>query len=243
MEQGFLHLDIVLLGLAAGFIIYRLANVLGRKTGHERERFNPYAGGPKAKPGAEPERTGAAAKPARNPEGDARSTPGSAPRPIQDPFADIAPKGSPLARALTEIQLADRNFEAKTFLAGARMAYEMIVTAFARGDKRELEPLLAEDVEREFFAVIDGRAQRGEHVDLSFVGIRTAEITEAALQGRLAEITVRVVSEIISCTKNADGAVIEGDPVTIVEVRDLWTFSRDTRGSDPNWQLVSARPA
>jgi predicted lipid-binding transport protein (Tim44 family) len=228
MSGGFQYFDIVFLAIIAGFVLYRLSAVLGRRTGQERPRYNPYAG---AKPES---RDGAL------------SLPKPAPLPKRVPAEEAVPaaaKGSPLARSLNDLQSADRSFNPDQFLAGARIAYEMIVTAFAKGDRRGLKSLLSDEVYRDFDAAIAAREGRGETVESHFVGIKSAELVDAALKGREAELTLLIVSEIISFTKNADGAVIEGDPTTVQEIRDQWTFGRDTRASDPNWKLVAAHPA
>jgi predicted lipid-binding transport protein (Tim44 family) len=229
MDNGFQHLDIVFIAIVAALVLYILSSVLGRRTGQERQRYNPYVGGKDAR------------------EGDVVSLPKPVPAPKgaagTDGLAAIAPKGSPLAAALTEIQLADRSFNPEGFLAGSRTAYEMVVTAFAKGDRRALKGLLSDEVYKNFEDAIVAREGRGESVDSHFIGIKTAEILEACLKGRIAELTVRFVCELISFTKNADGAVIEGDPTQVHEVRDQWTFARDTRASDPNWKLVAAHPA
>ncbi len=229
MDGGFGHLDILILAVLAGFFLIRLANVLGRRTGHERQRFNPYSGTGKSKAPVDVDGKPIPVPAVTAPERRAR-------------VGDIAPQGSPLARALTEIGIADRQFDADSFLAGAKLAYEMIITAFAKGEGDTLKNLLGPEVLRDFEGMIAERDKRDEFLDQRFVGMRNAEITEAHLEGRAAEITVRFLAELISCTKNAEGAVIEGDPTAVREVRDLWTFARDTRSSDPNWRLVATHP-
>lgn len=225
--QGF---DIVFLALVAGFVLYRLASVLGRRTGHEREHTNPYAEAPKpAAPGKGEDK------------GESASAPAPSARPAELAIEAIAPKGSPLARALTELQIADRGFNPDDFLAGARTAYEMIVTAFAQGDRRTMKPLLSEEVYHGFDEALAARETRGERVEMTFVGLRNAQIADVELKDTQAEIDVRFVSEAITCTKNADGAVIEGDPTAVHETRDLWTFSRNIKSSDPNWTLVATQ--
>jgi predicted lipid-binding transport protein (Tim44 family) len=124
-------------------------------------------------------------------------------------------------------------------LEGAKMAYEMIVSAFAQGDKEALRPLLAPEVFASFTAVIDGRKKRGETQQSKLVGIRTAEIQAAELEGSIANITVQFVSEFITATIGPKGEVLEGDPNRIQDITDIWAFERDVKMRDPNWKLVA----
>jgi predicted lipid-binding transport protein (Tim44 family) len=140
---------------------------------------------------------------------------------------------------LKTIVSADRNFDAEHFLAGAKAAYEMIVTAFAQGDRGSLRQLLGNEVLEGFNAALDERDSRGETVETTFVGMEKAEITEASLKGGLAQVTVRFVSQLISVTRDKAGTVVDGDPAKVVEVTDVWTFARELRSRDPNWKLVA----
>ena len=144
-----------------------------------------------------------------------------------------------LRRGLEAIAENDAAFDPDTFLEGARMAYEMIVTGFADGDKATLRNLLAPEVYDSFAAVIDERRERGETVQASFVGIETARITEAGMQGDEAHVTVDFVSQMVSATLGKSGEVIDGDPEEVAEVTDRWTFARSVRSDDPNWNLVA----
>ncbi len=167
-------------------------------------------------------------------------------RQSETPTADIPSAASDdtgLNEALARIAQADRSFEVGNFLAGARTAYEMIVTAFAKGDRDTLKPLLNSDVFESFDAAISERERRGQSREVNLVAINRAAITEAEFDGNEAEITVTFVSEQISITKNDAGAVIQGDPATVRQVTDIWTFARDTRARDPNWQLVATAAA
>ena len=119
------------------------------------------------------------------------------------------------------------------------MAYEMIVMAYADGDRRTLKNLLSREVYDGFVAAISEREGRAEKVQSSFVGIDRAEIANAGMKGTEAHVTMRVVSQLVSATRNAAGEVIDGDPETVAEVKDVWTFARDTRSRDPNWKLVA----
>ena len=121
---------------------------------------------------------------------------------------------------------------------GAKVAYEMIVTAFADGDRKLLRNLLSPEVYQGFDTAITDREKRGERMQSSFVGIDDARVVSAELKGTEAYVTLRIVSQLISAVLKPDGTVADGDPETVVEVRDVWTFARDTRSRDPNWKLV-----
>lgn len=218
-------IDIIILGALAAFIIWRLWGALGRREGHE----NPTEGyGGRGAPASH--RTG---------NDNVVKMPGARDHAEPADISAIAPEGSELAQGLTEVQLADRRFDPVTFLSGARQAYEMIVTAFAAGDRGELRPLLSDDVFDDFDRAIRAREAEGKTVEMTFVGLDEAEISAAVMRGRMAEVTVKFVSEIISLTKNEDGIVIDGDPTTQRKVTDVWTFARDTSSADPNWLLMA----
>ena len=119
------------------------------------------------------------------------------------------------------------------------MAYEMIVTGFADGDKRALKGLLSREVYENFASAIDDRAGRGEKVQASFVGIEKADIKGAELAKDEAQITVKFVSQMISATLDKDEEVIDGDLQEVAEVIDVWTFARPVKSRDPNWKLVA----
>ena len=140
----------------------------------------------------------------------------------------------------------DRNFDPDPFLAGAGRAYEMIVTAFADGDKRTLKDLLTRDVYDGFLAAISDRDARGEKVDQTFVGIKKSEIAAAEVTNGIASITVRFVSELITAVRGPSGDVLSGDPQKVSEVTDVWTFSRDVSSrralDNPNWKLEETQP-
>jgi predicted lipid-binding transport protein (Tim44 family) len=147
---------------------------------------------------------------------------------------------------LLAINKSDRNFDPDPFLQGAKQAYEMIVLAFASGDRKALKDLLSRDVYDGFTAAIGEREARGELVDQQFVGIKKADIVGAEVQNGAASVTVRFFSELITATRDQAGAIIGGDPQKITEVTDIWTFSRDVSSrralDNPNWKLVETQP-
>jgi predicted lipid-binding transport protein (Tim44 family) len=213
-------IGIVLIAMVAGIILFRLYTVLGRRTGNEREsreRLRRIGGdAPSAADNvvALPDRSGTAVE-------------------------KQAPADDPVARGLMDIKLADRRFETEHFLEGARQAYHMIVVAFAARDRATLRPLLSGEVYSAFDKVMRDREERNETVIYSFVAFHNVRIAHAELKGRSAEITVEFDAQFTSATSDANGAVIEGDLQAVRDVADVWTFSRDTRASDPNWTLIA----
>ena len=151
----------------------------------------------------------------------------------------VAEAGSPLAAGLDAVAGTDAEFDAKHFLTGARAAYEMIVNAFAEGDRRTLKNLLSREVYDGFDAAIGEREKRGDTVESRFVSIDNAEITAAELRGRNAQITVRFQSKLVSATRNKAGEVIDGNAEKVTDVTDVWTFARDLSSRDPKWKLVA----
>lgn len=224
------YLDIIFFGILAVFLIFQLWTVLGRRTGHEGQPRDTLRRDKQSQtPLSTDDKNAPVPARAAAPGEDASRTNSQ----IKSQFS-----GS-LAQVLTDIELADRSFIPEEFLSGAKGAYEIIVTGFANGDKATLKPLLSDDVFDQFEQVIDQRERAVQIVESSFVGIRSAELSAATLNGSIAEISVKFVSELISVTKDADGAVIEGDPNQVRDVRDVWTFARDVSSRDPNWVLIA----
>ncbi|HWD26720.1 MAG TPA: Tim44/TimA family putative adaptor protein [Rhizomicrobium sp.] len=215
------YLEILFLAVVAAGILFRLYTVLGRRTGHEPppEPFRLSSGEPQTAPKETP--------------------PKDALLPPQGGGGELPPPSDPAARGLLDIKLADRMFETDHFLAGAKSAYETIVTAFARGDRAALKPLLSTEVFAAFEQVIAAREVKGQHVEFTFVGFKDVKIVHAALKNRAAEVTVAIGAQFISATLDAGGAVIEGDTKSVRDVTDVWTFCRDTKARDPNWLLVA----
>jgi len=227
--SGFL--TIVMFLAIAVFVFLRLMSVLGKRTGHEQD---PMARRPMPREQVD-ERGGddnVVSLPDRGPYQPTGPS-------VEDQIDRAARQGTPLHDGLTAICAQDPGFAPKDFVEGAKAAYEMIVTAFAAGNKAELEPLLAKDVYDSFEEVIDMRASRNLRAETQVIGFREAVIEEAGLNGSVAEVRVKFVTEMITVTRNEDGAVVDGHPNTVSEVTDHWTFERDVQNDDPNWQLVS----
>jgi predicted lipid-binding transport protein (Tim44 family) len=227
---------IIFLALAI-FIFARLRSVLGQRTGRERPPYDPYSARDAAKPAASRDRDKVVSLPGRA-EPVSRPEPDTS-APSAERWAGVAAAGSASAAGLEAIAKADRDFDAGHFMAGAKTAYEMIVSAFAEGDRRGLKNLLAKDVFEGFANAIAEREERGETMESRFVSIDKAEIIGAELKGKSAQVTIRFVSQLISVTRNRNGEVVDGNPDRVTDVTDIWTFARDVGSRDPNWKLIA----
>ena len=232
MGNGFQFIDIILFGMVAAFLVLRLRSVLGRRNGHEGRPANPFLRRHREEQAGD--NVGHLPDHSDGPvENEAESE-------VED-VATTSDADLALANGISEIKQADRRFDLQEFLTGARMAFEMILAAFAAGNKDQLKGLLSPEVFANFELAIRDRESSGEVLDDTLVGIRAADIVEAYVEGRAANVTVKFVSDQVSAVRNEKGDVIQGDPDRISEVTDFWTFARDAGARDPNWTLVATR--
>ncbi len=152
---------------------------------------------------------------------------------------NYADNNAELAQGLSEIIKADTNFGPKSFMDGAISAYEMVVVAFAEGDRKTLKMILDKPVYEGFESAIEEREKRDEKIDFTFVGFSKVKMSNAELDAKTASVTIEYAAQVVSATKNGDGKLIDGDEEAIVNIADEWTFSRNTKSRDPNWKLVS----
>ena len=194
MSSQFGFIDIILLAMFAGFIILRLRNILGRKTGHQGKSMDRYF---------------------------ART----------QVLKDIENNDA--------IKSGNVDEEAKEqFLKGAVVAYEQIITSFAKGDKKSLKLLLGKEMFSDFSDVIDERNKKNIKYETTFIGIKSSKVLEFKKIENIYKVTVKFVSEIITCVKDKNNQVIEGNPDTIKTVNDVWKFSKNMWSQDPTWYLV-----
>lgn len=234
----FLDIYTVVFIALAIFVIFRLRAVLGERTGSERPPFDPFQ---RPEPPKQADDGKVVQLPTANRPVPPREDQPAAPVGPDEALKGIADPASPLGQGLKAVMAAEPAFEPKSFLMGARAAYEMIVLAFARGDRRSLKDLLSKDVYEGFVGAIEEREARGEKVDTTFVSIDKSEIIDAALKGRTVSVTVRIASKLITATRDQSGAVIDGNPEKIADLFDVWTFAREAGARDPNWRLVSTQ--
>jgi predicted lipid-binding transport protein (Tim44 family) len=226
MDNGFQFIDIIFFAMLAAFLVLRLRGVLGRRDGHEGGHRDPFTQGRKQEPADDTI--------IRLP--DANGAPTEA-----EPVADDDTPVDALTEGIAAIRAADRGFDPTELVSGARVAFEMILGAYASGDSKALKPLLSNEVFANFDMSIREREKAGETMEDTLIGIKTADVVEAYLEGRVAQVTVKFVSEQVNVIRDAEGKVVDGDPNAVVEVTDFWTFAKDTKSRDPNWTLVATR--
>ena len=192
-QIGFI--DIILLAMFAGFIILRLRNILGRRTGHQGK-----------------------------------------------PMGKYFPKGMEVLKDIENneaIRTGQVDEEVKKqFLKGAEIAYEQIITSFAKGDKKSLKGLLEKQMFTRFSEVIDERKNKQLKYETTFIGLKSSKVIEFKKIENIYRVTVNFVSEIITCVKDKNNQIIEGNPDTIKTVNDVWKFSKNMWSQDPTWYLV-----
>ena len=195
MGNHFGFIDIILLAMFAGFIILRLRNILGRKTGHQGK-----------------------------------------------PMTSYFPKGMEVLKDIENNQaIKEGNVDEeakKQFLKGADVAYEQIITFFAKGDKKSLKSLLGEGLFNDFSEVIDNRKKKELKYETTYIGLKSSKILEFKKIENVYKVTVDFVSEIITCVKDRNNQIIEGNPDIIKTVNDVWKFSKNMWSQDPTWYLV-----
>ena len=228
---------IIFLALAV-FIFLRLRNVLGQRTGAERPPFDRAA------------RDIVQSAPDNNvvpmpgaPIDPAPSAPSAEVLPAADRWKGLTEPGTPLAAGLDAIVAQDSSFDPRHFITGAKGAYEMIVLAFANGDRRALKDLLSSEVFDSFDSVIKLREKNEQKTETRFVSIDKAELVGAEVRDRTAQLSVRFVSQMISVTRDKAGAVVDGSADKVSDITDVWTFARDVTSRDPNWKLVGTGSA
>ena len=195
MSSHFGFIDIILLAMFAGFIILRLRNILGRRTGHQSK-----------------------------------------------PVGKYFPKGMEVLKDIENNEaIKTGNVDAATkekFLKGAEIAYEQIITSFAKGDKKSLKRLLEKQMFTRFSEVIDERKNKKLKYETTFIGLKSSKVLEFKKIENIYKVTVNFVSEIITCVKDSNNKVIEGNPDIIKTVHDVWKFSKNMWSQDPTWYLV-----
>tara|TARA_A100001011_G_scaffold374294_1_gene434623 strand:- start:2287 stop:2907 length:621 start_codon:yes stop_codon:yes gene_type:complete len=194
MSNNFGYIDIILLGMIAGFIILRLRSILGRKTGHETKIYPTFS---------------------------------------EKKFNIPKNEVKPVKQNHEVLEGKDK----KEFLKGAEIAYETILTSFAKGDNTKLKTLLTSSMAKNFFEAIEARNKENIKSDFTFIGVKESNVEKYEKIKDDLFATVKFVAEVISSKKDQNGKVIEGNPDKIKFVTDVWKFTKNIRNSSPNWYL------
>jgi predicted lipid-binding transport protein (Tim44 family) len=230
---------IIFLALAV-FIFLRLRSVLGQRTGNERPPYDRAARN--LVQGAQ-DNNNVVPMPGAVVDQQAPLAPTADVVPPTDRWKGLAEPGTALAQGLDAIAAQDSSFDPRHFLSGARSAYEMIVLAFANGDRRALKDLLSSEVYDSFDSAIRDREKHEQKTETRFVSIDKAELASAETRDRSAQLTVRFVSQMVSVTRDKAGTIVDGNPDKVTDITDVWTFARDVTSRDPNWKLVGTGSA
>lgn len=221
MSEGIPYADILILALIAGFILLRLRSVLGSKSNDD-----PFLRPPA--PSSQEPIVRLEDRALKNKLKEAEP----------DEYVQSLESGSDIAAALAAIKAKDALFSASEFLRGARMAYEMVFDAFAKGDKQTLSMLLAATPLKAFTDVIDHRPLEENDEEITLVSTKARDITHASLQGSVARLSVQFESEQVIVKRNSKGDIVEGDPSEIHHIEDEWVFERDITSKNPNWKII-----
>ncbi len=221
--QGLQFFDLFIFAMIAAFLVLRLHRVLGRRTGDHPPPEHRRRDAGEVIP--LPDRNGQ-----RDEADEETLEEGGAPPPPPPPRRRLA--------GMTQIKIADPGFNEGQFVDGARYAFETILEAYASGDKHSLKALLAGSVYEGFAEEIDRREKAGESLETTLVSFILADIVGAEMASHKAQLTVKFLTEQVNVLRDSEGGVIDGDAVTVAKITDIWTFVRDTRSSDLNWQLI-----
>ena len=127
------------------------------------------------------------------------------------------------------------------FIKGAKIAYETIIVSFANGNLKDLKPLLDKKIFIEFSEAINERKSKKLKSETTFIGIKSAKIKNFSEINSIYHVTVDFISELITCTKNPENEVIDGNPDKIKIVSDTWKFIKDKKNKNPNWFLAETQ--
>ena len=235
-------LDLIFFAVVAVFLGWKLYTVLGRRTGNERS-IDPFAPkpGPASNgnaPSAEPASRAPRLAGSANEDAPARDERAVLPREQRQLEALIAQSPESARKGLEAIRAADPEFDPVSFLAGSKIAFDMILNAFAAGDANALKPLLAPDVFQQFSAAITDRQRGKQTLKTTLVGILSLELLDAEMKGPDARVKLKFTSQQVNVTQDTVGRIVEGHPNEVATITDIWTFSRPVTARDPNWVLI-----
>ena len=216
------YIDILILAMVAIFIINRLRNTLGKKTGNEHDIADKFTRGGKSNlKESSPDKVSKANFEEVN----------------QENSQQIFHENPGISNELSKIHKIDPSFTVDEFIIGAKKAFEFIINKYSDENIKPLKKLLSADIFKMFDKQINNRAKKNENLDVSIIGIKEAKIEAASIKSSIASIKVKFSSEQVQVIKNDKGKIVSGDGNQILSIVESWFFSKDLKRKDPNWIL------
>ena len=215
------YIDILILAMIAVFIINRLRNVLGKKTGNESDIVEKFTQKKNTYKESEPD-----------------SISNQKTSKLDNSINKTLHSNKKINSAINEILKIDNNFEINSFCDGAKKAFEFILTEYSNNNLKSLEKLVSKNIYKAFENQINLRSKKNEELEITVISVKNPEIKGANLEKKhIAYFKLLFESEQVQITKNSKGEIIDGDNNQILQIREIWTFSKNLKSSDPNWIL------
>ncbi len=215
------YIDILILAMVAVFIINRLRNTLGKKTGNEHDIANKFTRGKSDLKESSPDKVSKA----------------SADQINMKNSKQVFHENPSISNELSKIHKTDPSFTIDEFIEGAKKAFEFIINKYSDENIKPLKNLLSADIFKMFDKQINSRAKKNENLDVNIIGIKEAKIEDVSIRSSVASIKVKFISEQVQVIKNDKGKIISGDGNQILSIVESWFFSRNLKRKDPNWIL------
>ena len=215
------YIDILILAMIAIFIINRLRNVLGKKTGNESDIVEKFTQRKSAFKESEPDSIS-----------DEKVTK------LDHKIEKTFHSNKKINSVINEIIKLDNNFEINSFFEGAKKAFEFILTEYSNNNLKVLEKLVNKNIYKEFENQINLRTDKNEELEITVISVKNPEIKSVNLEKKYtAYFKLLFNSEQVQITKNSKGDIIDGDSNQILQIKEIWTFSKNLKSKDPNWTL------
>ena len=215
------YIDILILAMIAVFIINRLRNVLGKKTGNESDIVEKFTQRKNTFNESEPD-----------------SVSNQKVAKLNNNVKKNLHSNKKINSVINEILKIDDKFEISSFCSGAKKAFEYILTEYSSNNLKALERLVSKNIYKAFEDQINMRAKNKEKLEITVISVKDPEIKSVNLEKKyIAYFKLLFDSEQVQVTKNSNDEVIDGDSNQILQIKEIWTFSKNLKSKDPNWIL------
>ena len=219
--NNFPYIDIFILAMIAVFIINRLRNVLGKKTGNESDIVEKFTQKKMPYKESEPDNV-------TNLKDDRRHKANT----------QSLHKDKKVNNLINEIIQIDENFDINEFYDGAKKAFEFILKEYSNNNLSALERLVSKKIFKDFKEQVDERTKSSQSMEITVISVKNPEIKDIKLEKKnIAKIKLSFNSEQVQTLKNKENKIIEGDSNQILSIKEFWTFSKNLKSRDPNWVL------